>query len=89
MKIEAARVGLAVGIGSAILWTLCSLLVAAAPEPSLAITRRLFHVVSGGPAWGVTWGGYLGGLFVWSVGSGFFAWLCAFIYNRMPPARER
>lgn len=88
MKIEAARFGLAVGIGSAILWTLCSLLVAVAPEPSLAITRSLFHVVSGGPAWGVTWGGYLVGLFVWSVGSGLFAWLCAFLYNRMLPAGD-
>jgi 2TM family of unknown function (DUF5676) len=85
MKIEAARFGLAAGIGSAILWTLCSLVVAAMPEPSLAFTRSLFHLASGGPVWGVTWAGYLVGLCVWSVGSGLFAWLCAFLYNRLLP----
>jgi 2TM family of unknown function (DUF5676) len=89
MKIEAARFGLAVGIGSAILWTICSLLVAVMPEPSLALTRSLFHVASGGPVWGVTWAGYLVGLGVWSVGSALFAWLCAFLYDRLLPARER
>ncbi len=89
MKIETARLGLAVGVGSAILWTLCSTLVAVAPEASLATTRSLFHVASGGPVWGVTWGGFLVGLFVWGVGSGLFAWLCAGLYNRMLPARER
>lgn len=89
MKFEAARFGLAIGIGSAILWSLCSLVVAVAPEPSLALTRSLFHVASGGPVWGVTWAGFLVGLCVWSVGSGLFAWLCAGLYNRMLPARER
>jgi 2TM family of unknown function (DUF5676) len=89
MKLEAARLGLAVGIGSAIVWTICSLLVALMPEPSLALTRSLFHVASGGPVWGVTWAGYLVGLCVWSVGSGLFAWFCAGFYNRMLPARER
>ena len=85
MKLAAARFGLAVGIGSAILWTICSLLVAVMPEPSLALTRSLFHVASGGPVWGVTWAGYLVGLCVWSVGSGLFAWLCAGFYNRLLP----
>jgi len=87
MKLEAARVGLAVGFGSAILWTICSLLVAVMPGPSLALTRSLFHVASGGPVWGVTWAGYLVGLCVWSVGSGLFAWLCASFYNRLLPGR--
>jgi hypothetical protein len=89
MKIEAARFGLAVGICSAILWTLCSLLIAEMPEASLALGRSLFHVASGGPAWGVTWAGYLVGLCVWSVGSGLFACFCAGLYNGMLPARER
>jgi hypothetical protein len=89
MKIEAVPLGLAVGIGSAVFWTICSILVVAAPEPSLALTRGLFHVASGGPTLGITWGGYLVGLCVWSVGSGFFAWLCARLYNRMLPGRER
>lgn len=89
MKIEAARFGLAVGIGSSILWTICSLLVAVMPEPSLALTRSLFHVASGGPVWGVSWTGYLVGLCVWSVGSALFAWLCAFLYDQLLPVRER
>lgn len=89
MKLEASRLGLAVGVGSAILWTLCSVLVALAPQPSLAVTRSLFHVASGGPVWGVTWGGFVVGLLVWSVGSGLFAWVCAGLYNRMLTTRER
>lgn len=83
MRLEAITLGVAVGIGSAIFWTICSILVAAAPEPSLALTRGLFHVTAGGPVWRITWGGYFTGLCVWSVGSGFFAWLCARLYNRM------
>lgn len=66
MRIEAFPLGVAVGVGSAIFWTICSLLVVAAPEPSLALTRGLFHVVWGGPVWGMTWGGYLVGLCVWN-----------------------
>ena len=89
MRIQARSLGIAVGIGAAVLWTICSLLVAVAPEPSMALTRSLFHVASGGPAWGITWAGYLVGLFVWTAGSGIFAWLCAFLYNRMLPGRER
>jgi hypothetical protein len=89
MRIETVRLGLAVGIGSAIFWTFCSILVALAPGPSLAVTRDLFHLVSGGPGWGVTWRGYFVGLCGWSVGAGLFAWLCARLYNRMLPGRER
>lgn len=88
MRIEAVPVGLAVGISTAVFWTICSLFVAAAPESSLALTRSLFHVMAGGPVWGITWGGYVLGLCAWSVGSGFFAWLCARLYNRMLPRGE-
>ena len=87
MRIQAVTLGIAVGIGSAVLWSICSLLVAVGPEPSTALSRSLFHVSSGGPALGITWGGYLVGLCVWTVGSGFFAWFCACLYNRMLPGR--
>lgn len=89
MKIEAVALGVAVGIATAVFWTVCSLFVVGAPEPSLALTRSLFHVASGGPVWGVTWAGYFVGLCIWSVGSGFFAWLCARLYNRMLPSSPR
>ncbi len=89
MRIQAVTLGIAVGIGSAVLWTICSLLIALAPEPSMALTRSLFHVSSGGPAWGVNWGGYLVGLCVWTTASGIFAWFCAGLYNRLRPSRER
>lgn len=88
MKVEAVPLGLAVGIGSAVFWTICSLFVVAAPQPTMALTRNLFHVTSGGPGLGITWAGYFVGLCVWSVGLGFFAWLCARLYNRMLPRSE-
>ncbi len=88
MKLEAGPLGGAVASVSAILWTICSLIVAVAPEPSAALTRSLFHVASGVPALSVTWGGYVLGLCVWSLGSGLFAWLCARLYNRMTLRRE-
>lgn len=87
-KMESVTLGVAVGIAAAVFWTICSFLIVVAPQPSLALTRNLFHVMSGGPAWGITWGGYFTGLCLWSVGSGFFAWLCAALYNRMLPQRE-
>ena len=85
--IAPVTLGAAVGIGSAIFWTLCSILVALAPEPMLAtVTRSLFHIRSGDLAVGVTWSGYFVGLVGWTVATGVLAWICAALYDRMLPA---
>ncbi len=87
-KIESVTLGFSVAITAAIAWTICSIVVAIAPEQTLAVTRDLFHVLSGNVQWGVTWGGYMMGLCGWSVGAGIFAWICGVLYNRMLPAEH-
>jgi hypothetical protein len=88
VKLKASSLGLAVGIGSAILWVICSLVVAVAPGSAGSLTAQLFHVASGNAQVGVTWSGFLVGLCFWSIAAGIFAWLCAALYNRMLPRME-
>lgn len=85
-RIEPVTLGIAVGIGSAIFWTLCSILIALAPGSILGVTRSLFHIRSGSFELGVSWSGYFVGLACWSLAAGVFAWICAALYNRMVPA---
>ncbi len=83
-RIQPVTLGLAVAIGAAIFWTLCSIVIALAPGPMPGVTSSLFHV-RGGFELGVSWTGYFVGLAAWSVAAGVFAWICAALYDRMLP----
>lgn len=81
MKLKAGSLGLAVGVGAAILWLICSLVVAVAPDSAGSLTAQLFPVAPGHASVGVTWSGFFVGLCFWSIVSGIFVWLCAGLYN--------
>ena len=83
MKIDVRAATLSAAIGTAIVWTICSALVALAPSLSMGIMAPMVHGDPSGLAWSLTWGGFLIGLFGWSLTAALLAWLAAGSYNRM------
>lgn len=81
MKLDVRALSLASGIVAALLFALCALFVALAPEAAVWATRELFHVaVDAAPA--ITWGGTVGGILFWFVGTTLTAAVLAGLYNR-------
>ena len=83
MKLNANKFALAAAIGFAILWLLCSLLVALMPNQSMHVSNAMLHS-SMSWQWNMHWPGLLIGLIAWSLTAGVSAWLIAIIYNRLP-----
>jgi 2TM family of unknown function (DUF5676) len=89
MKIQTRTLALAVGLGTGIAWTICSLLVAVIPGPAMSMTGSMMHLATGTMAWQLTWGGFFAGLIGWSLTGGLFAWLCGGLYNSLSPSGAR
>ncbi len=83
MQLDVRAVTLAAAIAAAIVWAICSALVAVAPGFSMAIMAPMVHMPPSSVGWSLTWGGFLIGLIGWSVTIAFFAWLGAGLYNRV------
>lgn len=81
MKLDVRALSLASGTVAALLFTLCALFVALAPEATVWATRELFHVaVDAAPT--ITWGGAVSGILFWFVGAALTAAVLAGLYNR-------
>ena len=79
MKLSIWPFSLSVGIVTAAAAIICGLLIALAPEATMAVVSYLFHIDLTGLARTITWGGFLAG-FVVSVltmmlGAASVAWL--------------
>lgn len=83
MKLDATKLGLATAIVSAVLWAICSLLVAAVPAGMMSMSGSMMHADMGNMRWTLTAAGFLTGLVVWSVLSGVVVWAVAALYNRL------
>lgn len=83
MKINASRFAFAGAITTAIVWTVCSLMVWMMPGAMLSTTGHMFHMDMNKFGWMLSPVGFFWGLIVWSVSAGIFAWLLAAIYNRL------
>ncbi len=81
MKLDTRALALASGTVAAVLFTLCALFVALAPEATPRATRALFHVVVAAPPT-ITWPGFLAGLVFWFVGTAATVAVLAGLYNR-------
>ncbi len=82
MKLDTLAIANSSAIVTAVLFTLCALLLAVAPAAAYAGFSYLFHVELGKIAYGMTWGVYLGGLIAWVVGAWLVAGALAWLYNR-------
>ena len=83
MKLDAIKLGIATAIVSAVLWVICSLLVASAPAGMMSMSGSMMHANMAGMRWTLTAVGFLTGLVVWSGLSGVVVWAVAALYNRL------
>lgn len=86
MKLDTTRFGLAFGGTAALLWVICSALVALLPAPMLSMTGHMLHVDTAGFDWTLTWTGFFLGLISWVVWSLLAGWLVGWLYNRLQRA---
>lgn len=84
--INSAKLSLAAAIATALLWGVCSALVAIAPEPAMTVTGHMLHLDTTNWQWSMTWGGFFTGLIGWVVSAALFVWITAALYNRLHKA---
>ena len=87
MTLNANRLALATVIVFAVLWVVCSALVAVLPGMMLTATGFMVHSQLETFRWSLTVTGFVGGLVLWSLISGITVWLVAVVYNRLAPNR--
>ena len=83
MKLNIWPFSLSVGIVTAVASIICGLLIALAPEATMAVVSYLFHIDLTGLDRTITWGGFFAGfavsVLVMMLGAASVAWL----YDRM------
>jgi hypothetical protein len=83
MKHNASKLFIATAVVFALLWIICSALVAVIPGPMLTMTGYMVHSELETFRWSLTGTGFVGGLVLWSLIPGITVWLVATAYNRM------
>ena len=83
MKLDAIKFGLAAAYAVAIIWVVCSFLVAGLPGMSMSMGGYMMHSDFSGMNWHVGMTGLVFGLVLWTITAGVFAWLMATLYNKM------
>jgi 2TM family of unknown function (DUF5676) len=81
MRLDARAFGTAAGMVAAALFTICALAVAVAPEGTTALASYLIHMDLSGMTRTMTFGGFIGGLVIWTLGTGVTFGAVAEIYN--------
>jgi hypothetical protein len=87
MRLDARALGLAAGATAGVLFVLCAVAVAIAPEATTAFAGHLIHVDLSGMTRTLTLGSFVGGLICWTVGTTLAFWFTGAIYNRLTARR--
>lgn len=83
MKLDAGRLAVALGGTTAILWIVCSALVALFSGAMMTMTGHMLHMNAENFAWHLTFAGFFVGLVSWTVCAAVAGWLIGWIYNAM------
>ncbi|MEM8500813.1 MAG: DUF5676 family membrane protein [Pseudomonadota bacterium] len=83
MKIDARKFALSLGITTAFIWTLCSVLVFLSPSLMMTMTGHMLHTDLSTAGWEMSLGGMFFGLILWTFIATAFGWLIAVIYNQL------
>ena len=83
MRLDTRAFGMAAGATAAVLFTVCSLAVAVAPDATTAFFGYLVHMDLSGLPRTLTFGTVIGGLVAWTLGTALTFGLVAAIYNRL------
>jgi hypothetical protein len=81
-SLETSAFGLAGASIAALLFTICAVAVALAPEASVASASYMIHLDLTGVSRSITWGSFFLGLICWSLGTGLVFATTAAFYNR-------
>ena len=82
MKLDPKALALASATTSAVLWIVCSILVALLPGMMMNMTGDMVHTNMGQMSWSLNFVGFSVGLLVWAALFGVTGWLIAVFYNR-------
>ena len=82
MRLELRAFAFAGGLTAAVLFTVCAVAVAVAPEATTAFAGTLIHADLSGVMRTLTWGSFALGLITWTVGTALVFGLVATAYNR-------
>ena len=83
MKLEAAKFGVATAVAFALIWIVCSALVALMPTAMMGASGNMTHGDFSGMSWSLHLGGFIVGGILWTLFAGVTAWLIAAIYNKL------
>lgn len=82
MRLEPRAFGLAAGATAAVLFILCAAAVAVAPGSTTSLAGFLVHMDLSGMARSLTVTNFVGGLVIWTLGTGLTFALAGWLYNR-------
>ena len=83
MKLNPSALAMAGAAATAIIWTLCSLLVFVLPSMMSEMTGHMIHAHLESFTWMLTLTGYFIGLIAWSAWAAIAGWLIAIVYNKV------
>jgi len=72
----------AAAVTAAVLWVICSMLVAGLPQLMMSMTGHMVHLDTQSFSWVMSIPGFLVGLVIWMVAAWATGWLIAVFYNR-------
>lgn len=81
MRINAKALGFATALGTALAFTVCTLIVAIAPGATTAFLSYALHIDLTGLTRPLSWGGFIAGLLLLTIYFGVLVALIAGIYN--------
>lgn len=82
MKLQPNALALSSAVTFAVIWVLCSLLVALLPGMMMDMTGDMIHADMNQMSWSMNFGGFVVGLVIWSLLASATGWLIAIFYNR-------
>lgn len=87
MKLNAGHLAIALGGTAAILWIICSALVALFPGAMLEMTGHTLHLDATAFVWTLTIPGFIIGLCTWTISAAVTGWLIGVLYNATAGSR--
>ena len=84
LKLSVRSLFLATAITTGIAYLICVLFLTVVPQATMAFFSYILHANLSGITRSVTWGSFIVGLLVWSVGIGLYAAFVARLYNKLP-----
>lgn len=81
MRLDANRLAASSGLTAAILWILCSSVVAVLPGPMMRMTGHMVHASLEELDWTLTFTGFFVGLIAWMIFAAVTGWLIGWMYS--------